>query len=173
MQKRAKNVQAYLDKNFPLKKNEIKTGLKYLKNNNFTLLIAILLSASTSDKQVNKVSSELFRKASTPRKMINLGKTRIKSIINPIGLADRKSGYIVRLSKMLIKDYGGRVPQDKKELIKLPGVGNKIAGVYSINSGGENDLPVDTHVKRCAIAWKLTKNKNPTKISEGDLPHLN
>jgi len=171
MQKRAKDVQVYLDKNFPLKKNEIKTGLKYLKNNNFTLLIAILLSANTSDKQVNKVSLELFRKANTPGKMINLGKTKIKSIISSIGLSNRKSGYIVQLSRMLIEDYNGRVPRDKKELLKLPGVGNKIAGVYSINSGGEKDLPVDTHVKKCAIAWKLTKHKTPAKISE-DLKKL-
>jgi len=103
--------------------------------------------------------------------MIKLGKAKIKSIIRCIGIADRKSTYIIKLSKMLIKDYQGKVPKKKRELVKLSGVGNKIAGVFLINAGGEPDFAVDTHVKRCAIKWKLTKETNPTKISD-DLKKL-
>lgn len=171
MQKRAKEVQKYLDKEFPLKPNEVKTDLYYLKKSKYTLLIAILLSANTSDKQVNNVTPILFKLADSPIKMIRLGKSKIRNIIKSIGLSDKKASYIIDLSKILIKEYNGRVPKDKKELIKLPGIGNKIAGVFLINAGGNADLPVDTHVKRCAIKWKLTKETNPTKISE-DLKRL-
>jgi len=171
MQKRVYEVRKFLNKNFPLKKSEIKTDLYYLKGNNFTLLIAILLSSNTTVKQVNTVTRELFKKANTARKMITLGKSKIRSIIRCIGIADRKSTYIIKLSKMLIKDYQGKIPKEKKELVKLPGIGNKISGVFLINAGGEPDLPVDTHVKRCAISWKLTKETNPTKISN-DLKKL-
>lgn len=171
MQKRAEKLQKFLDKEFPLKPNEVKTDLYYLKKYKYTLLIAILLSANTSDKQVNKITPTLFKLANTPNKMLKLGKSKIRNIIKPIGLAEKKSTYIINLSKTLIKDYNNKVPNDKKELIKLPGVGNKIAGVFLINSGGSADLPVDTHVKKCAIKWRLTKETNPTKISE-DLKKL-
>ena len=166
MQQKGRKIQKFLNKEFPLKK--IGTGLKYPKNNKFTLLIAILLSANTTDKQVNIVTKDLFKRANNPNKMLNLGRANIYNIIKPIGIANRKSEYIIKLSKMLIKEYNSKVPSDKKELMKLPGVGNKVAGVFLINqsSKGQTDLPVDTHVKRCAIKWKLTKEKNPTKISE-------
>lgn len=171
MQRRILNIQKFLDKEFPLKPNEVKTGLYYIKRSKYTLLIAILLSANTSDKQVNKVTPILFKLADTPNKMIKLGKHKIRNIIKPIGLSNKKSEYIVNLSKILIKEYNNKVPKTKKELIKLPGIGNKIAGVFLINSGSTFDLPVDIHVKRCAIKWGLTKETNPTKISE-DLKKL-
>ncbi len=171
MQKKVAKVQRFLNKKFPLKKNEVKTGLFYPKGNRYALLIAILLSSASSDKQVNTATPELFQRANTPRKMMRLGKQKIFSIIRCIGIADRKSDYIIKLSKMLIKDYQGKVPKCKKELVKLPGIGNKVAGVFLINTGGDHDLPVDTHVKKCAIKWKLTKNTNPTKISN-DLKKL-
>ena len=163
--KSAAEVKRFLDKNFPLKTTEIKTGLKYPKKNKFALLVAVILSSNTTDKQVNNVTKELFKYANKSKAMLKLGRSKIRSIIMSAGLAERKSKYIISLSKELISKYNGRVPMNKKDLLKLPGVGNKVAGVFLINAGGEPDFPVDTHVKKCAIKWKLTKETNAIKIS--------
>jgi endonuclease III len=164
MDEKAKKIQVYLNNTFPIE--NAKTDLVYPKNNKFALLIVILLSANTTDKQVNKVSPLLFKKANNPDKMLKLGISQIRNIIKSVGLASKKSEYIIKLSRILVKKYNSKIPETKNELVKLPGVGNKIAGVYLINATGLADFPVDTHIRRCAIAWGLTKNKDPTKISE-------
>lgn len=156
--------QKMMNKKYPIKNKDIKTKLYYLENNNYTLLIAIILSCNTSDNLVNKVTPILFKKANTPTKMIQLGIEKIKSIISPIGLANKKAKYIYDTSCIIMKR--SKIPTTKKELIKLPGVGNKVAGVYLINIKGSVDFPVDRHVKRIALKYKLTKHKDPNKISE-------
>ena len=175
MEKNVKKTLIYLDKNFPLKKNQIKTELYYPNKNKYALLIALVLSANTTDKQVNSVTPTLFSKADNPFNMIKLGKQNIYKIIKKVGLSKKKSSYIFELSKIIIEK--SKIPLTKEKLIELPGVGNKIAGVFIINAKlfdkniKEFDFPVDTHVKQFALRHKLTKNKNPNKISE-DLKQL-
>ena len=175
MEKNVKKTLIYLDKNFPLKKNQIKTELYYPNKNKYALLIALVLSANTTDKQVNSVTPTLFSKADNPFNMIKLGKQNIYKIIKKVGLSKKKSSYIFELSKIIIEK--SKIPLTKEKLIELPGVGNKIAGVFIINARlfdkniKEFDFPVDTHVKQFALRYKLTKNKNPNKISE-DLKKL-
>ena len=175
MEKNIKNILSFLNKNFPLIKNQIKTDLYYPKKNKYALLIALILSANTTDKQVNNVTPELFSIADNPFNMIKLGKQNIYKIIKKVGLSKKKSLYIFELSKIIINK--SKFPITKEELIKLPGVGNKIAGVFIINAKlfdkniKEFDFPVDTHIKQFALRHKLTKNKNPNKISE-DLKKL-
>ena len=175
MEKNIKYILSFLNKNFPLNKNQIKTELYYPKKNKYALLIALILSASTTDKQVNNVTPELFSIADNPFNMIKLGKQNIYKLIKKVGLSKKKSSYIFELSKIIIEK--SKFPITKEKLIELPGVGNKIAGVFIINAKlfdkniKEFDFPVDTHVKQFALKHKLTKNKNPNKISE-DLKQL-
>tara|TARA_B100001996_G_scaffold231865_1_gene178925 strand:+ start:25 stop:678 length:654 start_codon:yes stop_codon:yes gene_type:complete len=126
----------------------------------FTLLIAVLLSAQCTDERVNKVTPILFSKADTPKKMINLSEKEIYKIIKPCGLGPQKSKAILGLSKILIKNYKGRVPKDLEKLEKLPGVGHKTASVVSNQAFGMPTFPVDTHIHRLAQRWGLTKGKN-------------
>ncbi len=126
----------------------------------FTLLIAVLLSAQCTDERVNKVTPILFSKADTPKKMINLSEKEIYKIIKPCGLGPQKSKAILGLSKILIKNYKGRVPKDLERLEKLPGVGHKTASVVSNQAFGIPTFPVDTHIHRLAQRWGLTKGKN-------------
>jgi len=126
----------------------------------FTLLIAVLLSAQCTDERVNKVTPILFSKADTPKKMINLSEKEIYKIIKPCGLGPQKSKAILGLSKILIKNYKGRVPKDLEKLEKLPGVGHKTASVVSNQAFGIPTFPVDTHIHRLAQRWGLTKGKN-------------
>ncbi len=126
----------------------------------FTLLIAVLLSAQCTDERVNKVTPILFSKADTPKKMINLSEKEIYKIIKPCGLGPQKSKAILGLSKILIKNYKGRVPKDLENLEKLPGVGHKTASVVSNQAFGIPTFPVDTHIHRLSQRWGLTKGKN-------------
>lgn len=162
---RMSKIISHLNKHFPLTKNEIRTKLTYPAKNKYTLLVALILSASTTDKQVNNVTNILFKRANTPLKMIKLGQKEIEKIIKSAGLHKKKASYIIKMSHILLDR--GQMPKLKKDLIKLPGVGNKIAGVFIINSDSkETDFPVDTHVKQFAIRHKLTKHTAPSKISE-------
>ena len=126
----------------------------------FTLLIAVLLSAQCTDERVNKVTPILFSKADTPKKMINLSEKEIYKIIKPCGLGPQKSKAILGLSKILIKNYKGRVPKDLEKLEKLPGVGHKTASVVSNQAFGIPTFPVDTHIHRLSQRWGLTKGAN-------------
>ncbi len=126
----------------------------------FTLLIAVLLSAQTTDKKVNEVTPELFAKAANAKAMMNLEVDEIKHYIRQIGLSNTKAKNIKRLSEILVEKYDGEVPATFEELEELPGVGHKTASVVMSQWYGEPAFPVDTHIHRLMKLWKLTKGKN-------------
>ena len=134
----------------------------------FTLLIAVLLSAQTTDAQVNKVTPGLFARASTPQEMAKLSDAEILSLIRSCGLAPSKAKNIRKLAQTLVDEYGGEVPRDIEELEKLPGVGHKTASVVMTQAFGEPAFPVDTHIHRLAQRWKLSRGKN-VEETERDL----
>ena len=134
----------------------------------FTLLIAVLLSAQCTDVRVNQVTPELFRLADTPQKMAKADVEKIQAIIRPCGLSPRKSQAISGLSKILVEEFDGQVPQDFAALERLPGVGHKTASVVMAQAFGVPAFPVDTHIHRLAQRWGLTKGKN-VKQTEADL----
>ena len=137
----------------------------------YTLLIAVLLSAQSTDERVNKITPILFSKASTPRDMILLSIDEIRQIIKPIGLSPSKSKAIYRLSRILIDKHDGRVPRTFKELEELPGVGHKTASVVMSQGFGFQTFPVDTHIHRLMYRWGLSSGKN-VKITERDAKRL-
>ncbi len=137
----------------------------------FTLLVAVLLSAQTTDVQVNKVTPALFAKASTPRQMAKLSVDEILEAIRACGLAPTKAKNVKKLAETLVSDYGGEVPRDIDELEKLPGVGHKTASVVMTQAFGEPAFPVDTHIHRLAQRWGLSNGKN-VEQTERDLKKL-
>ena len=139
--------------------------------NKFELVIAVLLSAQCTDKRVNQVTPVLFKKANTAIKMIKISKNTIYKIIRPCGLAPQKSKAIFELSRILVKQFNGKVPESFEELEKLPGVGHKTASVVMSQGFGHAAFPVDTHIHRLAQRWGLTNGKNVTQ-TENDLKKL-
>jgi len=137
----------------------------------YTLLIAVLLSAQCTDKRVNLVTPHLFKEAETPSEMIKLSKEEIRAIIKPCGLSPRKSKAIFDLSHILLDKYDGEVPQDMAALESLPGVGHKTASVVMAQAFGVPAFPVDTHIHRLAYRWKLSNGKN-VEQTEKDLKRL-
>ena len=129
-------------------------------SDDYTLLIAVLLSAQCTDERVNKVTPLLFKKADNPFKMLKLTVEQIEAIVRPCGLSPAKSKNIRRLSEILIEKYDGEVPQSFEELEELPGVGHKTASVVMAQAFGVPAFPVDTHIHRLMIRWKLTNGKN-------------
>jgi endonuclease III len=140
-------------------------------NDAYTLLVAVILSAQCTDKRVNLVTPALFAKAGTPQKMVKLGQEKIRKLIATCGLANTKSKSIYEMSKMLIAEHGGNVPDSFEELEKLPGVGHKTASVMMAQAFGVPAFPVDTHIHRLAQRWKLTGGKN-VEQTEADLKKL-
>ena len=134
----------------------------------YTLLVSVLLSAQTTDKRVNLVTPELFRRAPTPRKMVKLTVEEILAHIRTCGLAPGKARNIHALSRILLDEYGGRVPADMEKLETLPGVGHKTASVVMIQAFEQPAFPVDTHIHRLAARWGLSNGKNVEK-TERDL----
>ena len=126
----------------------------------FTLLIAVLLSAQTTDKKVNEVTPELFAKAANAKAMSLLEVDEIKYYIRQIGLSNTKAKNIKRLSEILVEKYNGEVPEGFEELEELPGLGHKTASVVMSQWFGHPAFPVDTHIHRLMKLWKLTKGKN-------------
>jgi endonuclease-3 len=137
----------------------------------YTLLIAVILSAQCTDKRVNLVTPALFAKAGTPVKMVKLGQEKILKLIATCGLANNKSKAIYEMSKMLIAEHAGKVPDSFQGLEKLPGVGHKTASVIMAQAFGVPAFPVDTHIHRLAQRWKLTSGKNVVQ-TEADLKKL-
>jgi endonuclease-3 len=135
-----------------------KTELSY--NNNYTLLIAVILSAQSTDVGVNKATKELFKLVDNPKKMLELGEENLKRYINSIGLYNAKAKNIIKLSEILIKDFDSKVPDNLEDLQKLPGVGVKTANVVLNCAFGHNTIAVDTHVFRVANRIGLTKVEN-------------
>ena len=140
-------------------------------NNEFELLIAVLLSAQCTDERVNKVTPILFKKATNPNDMAQLEVETIYSIIRPCGLAPKKSKDISELSQILISDYNGVVPRTFEQLEKLPGVGHKTASVVMAQAFGAPAFPVDTHIHRLAQRWGLTNGKSVSQ-TESDLKKI-
>ena len=137
----------------------------------YTLLVAVLLSAQCTDERVNTVTPALFKLADNPHDMAQRAVEDIKAIIRPCGLSPRKSKAISDLSKILIDQHDGRVPQNFEALEALPGVGHKTASVVMAQAFGVPAFPVDTHIHRLAQRWKLTNGKNVEK-TEKDLKAL-
>ena len=140
-------------------------------NDNYTLLIAVLLSAQCTDERVNKITPILFAKADNPFEMVKLSVEEIKTIIRPCGLSPRKSKAIHELSKIIIEKHQGIVPNSFEYLEELPGVGHKTASVVMAQAFGIPAFPVDTHIHRLAYRWKLTNGKNVDQ-TEKDLKRL-
>ena len=134
----------------------------------FTLLIAVLLSAQCTDERVNQVTPALFKKAASPKKMVELSVDQIQEIIRPCGLSPQKSKAIAGLSQILINEHDSRVPESFAALEALPGVGHKTASVVMSQAFGVPAFPVDTHIHRLAQRWKLTNGKNVVQ-TEKDL----
>ena len=140
-------------------------------SSHYTLLIAVLLSAQCTDERVNKVTPHLFKRAKTPRQMINLSYEEIYSIIKPCGLGPKKSRAILKLSSILVDQFNSIVPNDIALLEKLPGVGHKTASVVVSQAFNIPSFPVDTHIHRLAQRWGLTNGKN-VKQTEKDLKNV-
>ena len=126
----------------------------------YTLLVAVLLSAQSTDVRVNKITSILFKEASNPKKMIKLGINKIREIIKPVGLSPTKSKAIFNLSIIIINDFEGKVPENFSDLESLPGVGHKTASVVMTQAFGIPSFPVDTHIHRLMYRWGLSNGKN-------------
>lgn len=137
----------------------------------FTLLVAVLLSAQCTDERVNKVTPALFAAAATPADMAKLGVPRIHRFIQSCGLAPGKAKNIAALSKILVKEHGGVVPDDFEALEALPGVGHKTASVVMSQAFGHPAFPVDTHIHRLASRWGLSRARN-VEETERDLKRL-
>ena len=127
---------------------------------NYTLLVAVLLSAQCTDERVNKVTPALFQLADNPFDMQHVPIDEIYQIVRPCGLAPQKSSAISKLSKILVDRYDGQVPSDLQSLESLPGVGHKTASVVMSQGFGQPAFPVDTHIHRLAQRWGLTKGKS-------------
>ena len=137
----------------------------------YTLLVAVLLSAQSTDKRVNEITPILFARASTPKDMISLSVNEIKKIIKPIGLSPAKSRAIHKLSQIIISKHHGLVPRTFEELEELPGVGHKTASVVMSQGFGFQTFPVDTHIHRLMYRWGLSSGKN-VKVTERDAKRL-
>jgi endonuclease III len=137
----------------------------------FTLLVAVVLSAQTTDKLVNEVTPTLFARAASPKAMAALPVEEIRSVIRRIGLADTKARNLRRLAEILVERHGGSVPRNLEDLEALPGVGHKTASVVLNQAFGLPAFPVDTHIHRLAARWGLSSGRN-VETTERDLKAL-
>ena len=148
-----------------------KTSIPLKHTNKFTLLISVLLSAQTTDVNVNNVTKKIYPKFNKPEDFVKLGRKKIEKLINRIGIFRIKAKSIFLLSKQLIKKHNGKVPKTFEELEALPGVGHKTASVVMAQGFGYPAFPVDTHIHRLAQRWGLTSGKNVVQTEE-DLKRL-
>ena len=162
---RAKKIGEILDRIYPA------PDIPLQHHDPFTLLVAVVLSAQTTDAMVNRVTPALFAKAKTPAAMAALAEAAILSIIRPCGLSPGKARNVKRLSQILIEEHGGKVPRDFESLEKLPGVGHKTASVVMTQAFGVPAFPVDTHIHRLAARWRLSNGKS-VEQTERDLKKL-
>jgi len=151
---KAKFIRGFLDILYP----DIKCFLDH--KDPFTLLVATVLSAQTTDKVVNKVTPELFKVASNPKELMQLPEEDLRKIIEPIGLSARKAKALKGLAERLCLDFDGEVPQTFEELESLPGVGHKTASVVMSQAFGKPAFPVDTHIQRLACRWGFGDKKS-------------
>jgi len=136
--------------------------------NKFTFLVAVMLSAQSTDKKVNQITPKLFAKANTPEKMDKLSEKEIRTLIREIGLAPTKSKNIKRTCRQLLEKHDGEIPDNFEELEELAGVGHKTASVMMAQAFNVPAFPVDTHIHRLAFRWGLSNGKN-VQTTEKDL----
>lgn len=151
---RAEIVQLELEKLYP----EVPIPLAH--TDTYTLMVAVALSAQTTDKKVNEVTPHLFKVAGTPEKMAQLEVSEIKELIKEIGLSNTKAKNLKKMAEVLVEKYNSIVPQTYQELEELAGVGHKTASVVMSQGFGFPAFPVDTHIHRLMTQWKLTSGKN-------------
>jgi endonuclease III len=157
---RVKFIQEALDHYFPQPPIPLKHTSPY------TLLIAVLLSARSTDARVNEVTPQLFSMAKTPEEMVRLEVAEIQRIIRPCGLSPQKAKAIHTLSQILIDFHQSQVPGTFEELEALPGVGHKTASVVLCQAFQVPAFPVDTHIYRCAHRWSLSSQKSVNRVEE-------
>ncbi|MDB2437302.1 endonuclease III [Hellea sp.] len=139
-----------------------RTELDY--TNVYTLVVAVALSAQSTDVGVNKATKSLFAKADTPEKMVALGEDVVRNHIKTIGLYKNKAKNVIKLSQMLIDDFGSEVPDNREDLVKLPGVGRKTANVVLNDYFGQPTMAVDTHIFRVANRTGMAPGKDPVEV---------
>lgn len=161
-QEKADRIGEILDELYP------KPPIPLDHNDGYTLLIAVLLSAQTTDERVNMVTPDLFALADNPWDMAKLEVDQIKQAIRSVGLAPTKAKNIKRLSEMIVENNDGEIPTTLSGLKELPGVGHKTAGVVMTQWFDVPAFPVDTHIHRLAGRWALSRAKN-VKMTEKDL----
>lgn len=162
---RAETVMTELEKLYPV----IPIPLDH--TDPYTLLVAVALSAQTTDKKVNQITPKLFEVAGDPFRMKDLEVDEIKYLIKEIGLANTKAKNLKRAAEILVEKHNGIVPQTFEELEELPGVGHKTASVVMSQAFGVPAFPVDTHIHRLMKQWKLTSGKNVVE-TENDAKRL-
>ncbi len=135
-------------------------------NSPFELLIAVILSAQATDRSVNKVTAKLFKKADSPQKMIDLGEYGLKEMIKTIGLFNNKAAHIIATCKILIERFDSKVPNERKELESLPGVGRKTANVILNTAFGQPTIAVDTHVFRVSNRTGIAPGKTVLEVEK-------
>lgn len=159
---KAERIAVMLEKFYP------ETPVPLDHENTFQLLVAVLMSAQTTDVKVNQVTPALFAKAPTPEAMVKVSVETILNDIRQVGLAPTKAKNILRLSQLLVERHSGIVPQTFQELEDLPGVGHKTAGVVMAQAFGIPAFPIDTHIHRLAARWGLS-NDTTVERTERDL----
>ncbi|SHL31434.1 DNA-(apurinic or apyrimidinic site) lyase /endonuclease III [Chryseobacterium carnipullorum] len=157
---RAELVQKELEKLYPT------VPIPLDHTDPYTLMVAVALSAQTTDKKVNQVTPYLFEVAGTPQRMARLEEFEIKELIKEIGLSNTKAKNLKRMAELLLERHNGIVPQTYEELEALPGVGHKTASVVMSQAFGFPAFPVDTHIHRLMTQWKLTTGKNVVKTEK-------
>ena len=162
---KAERIQAILDELYP--RTEIPLGHR----DPFTLLVAVVLSAQTTDRKVNQVTPALFARAGTPEAMAALPVAEIHRLIREVGLANQKAKALQGIAEILVAEHGGRVPRSFAALEALPGVGHKTASVVKVQAFGDPALPVDTHIHRLAWRWGLSDGSSVER-TERDLKRV-
>ena len=162
---RSKIILKILNKVYP------KTPIPLKYRNKFTLLVSVLLSAQTTDVNVNNVTKNIYPKYNKPEHFVKLGRKKIEKLIKSIGIFRIKAKSVYLLSKQLIEMHKGKVPETFEELENLPGVGHKTASVVMSQGFKNPAFPVDTHIHRLAQRWGLTNGKNVVQ-TERDLKRL-
>jgi len=157
---RSKIILKILNKLYP------RTPIPLKHRNKFTLLVSVLLSAQTTDVNVNNVTKNIYPKYNKPEHFVKLGRKKIENLIKSIGIFRIKAKSVYLLSKQLIENHGGKVPDNFEDLEKLPGVGHKTASVVMSQGFGYPTFPVDTHIHRLAQRWGLTNGKNVIQTEE-------
>jgi endonuclease-3 len=164
-QERADRVGAWLDDHYPA------VPIPLDHTNPFTLLVAVILSAQTTDKKVNEVTPALFRRAPDAATMATVPEDELRQLIRQIGLAPQKAKALAGMSRLLVANHGGAVPRTFAELEALPGVGHKTASVVMSQAFGEPAFAVDTHIHRLAARWGLSDGRSVER-TERDLKRV-